>query len=52
VLRSFLSTIKIKASDIELTLGIDPEKGSGDSGDLESDLRTLKLSTKEKQSRR
>jgi type II secretory pathway predicted ATPase ExeA len=43
VLRSFLSTIKIKASDIELTLGIDPEEGRADSGDLESDLKDLLL---------
>jgi type II secretory pathway predicted ATPase ExeA len=43
VLRSFLSTIKIKASAIELTLGIDPEEGRADSGDLESDLKDLLL---------
>ena len=43
VLRSFLSTIKVKASDIELTLGIDPEEGRADSGDLESDLKDLLL---------
>lgn len=43
VLRSFLSTIKIKASDIEMTLGIDPEEGRADSGDLESDLKDLLL---------
>ncbi len=43
VLRSFLSTIKVKASDVELTLGIDPQEGSADSGDLESDLKDLLL---------
>jgi AAA ATPase domain len=43
VLRSFLSTIKVKASDIELTLGVDPEEGRADSGDLESDLKDLLL---------
>jgi type II secretory pathway predicted ATPase ExeA len=43
VLRSFLSTIKIKSSDIELTLGIDAEEGRADSGDLESDLKDLLL---------
>ena len=41
VLRSFLGTIKIKASDMELTLGVDPEEGRADSGDLESDLKDL-----------
>jgi hypothetical protein len=41
VLRSFLGTIKIKSSDIELTLGVDPELGHADSGDLESDLKDL-----------
>jgi len=43
VLRSFLSTIKIKSSNIELTLGIDAEEGRADSGDLESDLKDLLL---------
>jgi AAA+ ATPase superfamily predicted ATPase len=43
VLRSFLGTIKIKASDIELTLGVDPEDGRADSGELESDLKDLLL---------
>jgi AAA+ ATPase superfamily predicted ATPase len=43
VLRSFLGTIKIKATDIELTLGVDPEEGRADSGELESDLKDLLL---------
>jgi len=43
VLRSFLGTIKFKASEIELTLGVDPEQGRADSGELESDLKDLLL---------
>jgi AAA+ ATPase superfamily predicted ATPase len=43
VLRSFLGTIKIKATDIELTRGVDPEEGRADSGELESDLKDLLL---------
>jgi hypothetical protein len=41
VLRSFLSTIKVAAGHVELTLGIDPEEGRADSGNLESDLEDL-----------
>jgi len=43
VLRSFLGTIKVKAGDTELTLGVDPEEGRADSGELESDLKDLLL---------
>ena len=38
VLKSFANSIKIKYGDVEIGLGIDPEQGVGDSGDLESDL--------------
>jgi hypothetical protein len=38
VLRSFLGTIKVAAGQVELTLGVDPEAGRADSGNLESDL--------------
>src|SRR5439155_14349297 len=38
VLKGFANSIKIKYGDIEIGLGIDPEQGVGDSGDLESDL--------------
>jgi hypothetical protein len=43
VLRSFIGGIKAKAKvgDLELELGVDPEKGTADSGDLESDLSEL-----------
>jgi hypothetical protein len=39
VFRSFLGTIKLKYGEWEL--GIDPETGIGDSGDLETDLAEL-----------
>jgi GTPase SAR1 family protein len=38
VLKSFATSVKIKYGDVEIGLGIDPELGVGDSGDLESDL--------------
>jgi hypothetical protein len=38
VLKSFARSVKVKYGDIEIGLGIDPETGVGDSGDLESDL--------------
>ncbi len=41
VLKSFFNGIKIKAQEIEFSLDVDPEKGSADSGDLESDLPIL-----------
>jgi len=47
VLRSFLGTIKVKSGDVELTLGVDPEEGRADSGDLESDLKDLLIAVGE-----
>ena len=41
VLKSFISTIKIKVGDVEFGLGIDPELGAADSGDVEVDLPNL-----------
>jgi hypothetical protein len=41
VLKSFLSSVKMKISDIEISLDIDPELGSADSGDLEADFPVL-----------
>ena len=38
VLKSFIASIKLKFHDVEFSLDIDPEIGSADSGDLESDL--------------
>lgn len=41
VLKSFISTVKIKIGEIEFGVGIDPDIGSADSGDLEIDLPNL-----------
>jgi hypothetical protein len=41
VLKSFVGALKIGMPDFNLELGIDPEKGTGDSGDLEADLAEL-----------
>jgi hypothetical protein len=41
VLRSFIGTIKLEYEDVALSLDVDPEIGSADSGDLEIDLPTL-----------
>jgi len=41
VLRSFVSGLTITIKDVTLGLGIDPEKGAADSGDLEIDLPNL-----------
>lgn len=44
-LRSFAATIKVRYEALEL--GIDPEKGLADSGDLESDLASLLVAVAE-----
>jgi hypothetical protein len=41
VLKSFMSGLRVKLGDIEFGLDVDPEKGSADSGDLETDLPSL-----------
>jgi AAA ATPase domain len=41
VFRSFINSIKIKMDDFEFGLDIQPEKGEGDSGDLDADLSAL-----------
>ena len=41
VLKGFMNGVKIFLGDIEVGLDIDPEKGTADSGDLESDLPNL-----------
>ncbi len=41
VLRSFMGALKVKVSEVELGLDIDPQKGTADSGDLETDLAEL-----------
>lgn len=41
VLKSFMGSIKVTVGDVEIGLDIDPEKGTADSGDLETDLPDL-----------
>jgi hypothetical protein len=41
ILRSFIGTFKIKLGETGVELGIDPERGKADSGNLESDLSEL-----------
>ena len=41
VLKSFFTSMKLKYADFELSLDIDPEKGTADSGDMEIDLPLL-----------
>ena len=43
VLKSFLNGIRVKFSEVEIGLSIEPEQGSADSGDLETDLPNLFL---------
>lgn len=47
VLRSFINGFKVKISDIEFGLNIDPATGVADSGDLETDLPELLLAVAE-----
>ena len=41
VLKGFLDGVKVKVGEIEIGLDIEPEQGTADSGDLESDLPGL-----------
>jgi hypothetical protein len=41
VLKSFARALKVRYGEIEIGLDIDPERGSADSGDLETDLPEL-----------
>lgn len=41
VLKSFINGVKLKYGDLEISLDIDSEIGTADSGDLESDLPAL-----------
>ncbi|MDP3920340.1 MAG: ATP-binding protein [Candidatus Omnitrophota bacterium] len=47
VLKSFVGAIKVKVSEIEIGLDIDPIRGSADSGDLEADLSALFIAVAE-----
>jgi len=52
VLRGFASAIKVKYGEVEIGLGIDPERGVADSGDIESDLPDLLVAVAEAASAR
>lgn len=41
VMRGFLGALKIHLGELDLEIGLDPERGVADSGDLESDLPNL-----------
>ena len=41
VLRSFIGAVKLTVHDVTISIDIDPEEGSADSGDLEIDLPDL-----------
>ncbi len=41
VLKSFMTGLKTKLGEVEISLDIDPEAGAADSGDLEADLPEL-----------
>lgn len=43
VLRGFLGALKLSIGELDLEIGLDPERGFADSGDLESDLPNLML---------
>lgn len=45
VLRSFIGNVTVSAGGVDLTLGVDPEAGQADSGDLEADVKDLLLAT-------
>lgn len=47
VLKSFIGGVKIKVGEIDISLDIDPEPGTADSGDLETDLPSLFLAVGE-----
>ncbi len=47
VLRSFLGVLRVTYGDVGIELGVDPEQGSADSGDLEIDLPNLLIAVAE-----
>jgi hypothetical protein len=47
VLKGFMNGVKVKLAEIEVGLDIEPEKGTADSGDLESDLPNLFMAVAE-----
>ncbi|HXC98425.1 MAG TPA: ATP-binding protein [Verrucomicrobiae bacterium] len=47
VLKSFMNGVKLTVGEVEVGLDVEPEDGSADSGDLESDLPNLFLAVAE-----
>lgn len=47
VLKGFMNGIKVKVGEVEFGLDIEPEKGTADSGDLETDLPNLFIAVAE-----
>lgn len=47
VLSGFVGAIKVRVGEVDIGLDIDPERGTADSGDLESDLPDLFLAVAE-----
>lgn len=45
VLRSFLGNVTVSAGGVDISLGVDPEVGLADSGQLEADVADLMLAT-------
>ena len=45
VLRSFLGNVTVSAGGMDISLGVDPEQGLADSGELEADVADLMLAT-------
>lgn len=41
ILKSFATAVKVTIGDVDIGLGINPERGTADSGDLENDLPDL-----------
>ncbi len=41
VLRSFIGNVTASAGGVDVTLGVDPEAGQADSGDLEADIKDV-----------
>jgi len=45
VLRSFIGSVTVSTGGVDLTLGVDPESGEADSGDLEADVKDVLMAT-------
>lgn len=41
ILRSFIGNVTVSSGGVDVSLGVDPEPGQADSGDLESDIRDV-----------